>query len=38
MNGIGVFLILQIYTGTKETDSSKKDTELEYRYLIGDKT
>ena len=33
-----LFLILHIYTGAKDTNSSKKkDTELKYRYLITQK-
>ena len=35
MNGIVLFLILHIYTGAKGTNSSKKDNQLKYRYLIG---
>ena len=34
MNGIVLFLILHMFTGTKGTNSSKKETELKYKYLI----
>ena len=34
MNGIVLCLILHIFTGTKDTNSSKKETELKYKYLI----
>ena len=38
MNGIVLFLILHIFTGTKDINSSKKKhTELKYRYPIGHK-
>ena len=38
MNVIILFLILHIYTGTKDTNLHIKDTELKYRYLIGHKS
>ena len=34
MSSIVLFLILHIFTGTKDIISSKKETELKYRYLI----
>ena len=37
MNGIVLFLILHIYTGAKDTNSSKNDIELKYRYIIDHK-
>ena len=37
MNGFVLFLILHMYTDAKDTNSSKKDIELKYRYLIGHK-
>ena len=37
MNGIVLFLILHIYKDAKGTNSSKKDTELNYMYLISHK-
>ena len=35
MGGIALILVLHIYTEAKDTNSSKKDAELKYRYLIG---
>ena len=38
MNGLVLFLILHICIGTRDTNSSKQDTELKGRYPIDHKT
>ena len=38
MSRIVLFLPLHIYTDAKDINSSNKDTEKEYKYLIGHKS